>query len=117
MPGCSISAWLTPRSSAHPEFPDKTVFEVFEAERAALIPYRGPFDGFRATAASVSKTCLVRFDDNKYSVMSKAVGRPVDVHAYADRIVIRQDGRSWASTRAASGATTSPTIPGTTCRC
>jgi len=34
----------------------------------------------------------VRFDANKYSVSSKAVGRPVDVHAYADRIVIKQDG-------------------------
>ena len=43
--------------------------------------------------ASVSKTCLVRFDNNKYSVASSAVGRPVEVHAYADRIVIRQDGR------------------------
>jgi hypothetical protein len=40
----------------------------------------------------VSKTCLVRFDNNKYSVASKAVGRPVDVYAYADRIVIRQNG-------------------------
>ena len=56
------------------------------------MPYRGPFDGFHATTASVSKTCLVRFDANKYSVTSKAVGRPVDVHAYADRIVIKQDG-------------------------
>ena len=27
-----------------------------------------------------------------YSVNAKAVGRPVDVHAYADRIVIKQDG-------------------------
>ena len=43
--------------------------------------------------ASVSKTCLVRFDNNKYSVAASAVGRPVEVHAYADRIVIRQDGR------------------------
>jgi hypothetical protein len=43
--------------------------------------------------ASVSKTCLVRFDNNKYSVTTSAVGRPVEVHAYADRIVIRQDGR------------------------
>jgi hypothetical protein len=42
--------------------------------------------------ASVSKTCLVRFDTNKYSVNAKAVGRPVEIHAYADRIVIRQDG-------------------------
>ena len=43
--------------------------------------------------ASVSKTCLVRFDNNRYSVSASAVGRPVDIHAYADRIVIRQDGR------------------------
>jgi hypothetical protein len=41
----------------------------------------------------VSKTCLVRFDNNKYSVNAGAVGRPVEIHAYADRIVIRQDGR------------------------
>ena len=35
----------------------------------------------------------MRFDNNKYSVASSAVGRPVEVQAYADRIVIRQDGR------------------------
>jgi len=29
--------------------------------------------------ASVSKTCLVRFDNNKYSVAASAVGRPVEV--------------------------------------
>ena len=52
----------------------------------------GPFDGFHATQASVSKTCLVRFDNNKYSVASRAVGRPIEIQAYADRIVIRQDG-------------------------
>jgi hypothetical protein len=34
----------------------------------------------------------VRFDNNKYSVNASAVGRPVDIHAYADRVVIRQDG-------------------------
>jgi transposase len=80
------------RSQAHPEQKDRTVFAVFEAERSALIPYRGPFDGFHATSAAVSKTCLIRFDRNRYSVTSSAVGRPVDVHAYADRILIRQDG-------------------------
>ncbi|MDI7925266.1 Mu transposase domain-containing protein, partial [Ferirhizobium litorale] len=40
------------------------------------------------------KTCTVRFDNNKYSVLSTAVGRPVEVHAYAEKIVIRQDGVS-----------------------
>ncbi len=65
---------------------------MFEAERPQLVAYRGRFDGFHAVPASVSKTCLVRFDNNKYSVASRAVGRPVEIHAYADRIVIRQDG-------------------------
>jgi hypothetical protein len=65
---------------------------VFEEERGSLVEYRGPFDGFHAMTASVSKTCTVRFDNNKYSVLSTAVGRPVEVQAYADRVVIRQDG-------------------------
>jgi transposase len=94
-----LNAWLLDRCIAyakahkHPEFADKTIWEVFEAERPKLVPYAGRFDGFHAILASVSKTCLVRFDNNKYSVAAGAVGRPVEVQAYADRIVIRQDGR------------------------
>jgi hypothetical protein len=80
------------RSHPHPEQTDKSVFEMFEAERTSLIPCRGPFDGYRSTTASVSKTCLVRFDNNKYSVKACAVGRPVDIFAYAERIVFKQDG-------------------------
>ena len=60
--------------------------------RPHLVPCVGPFDGFHSVPASVSKTCTVRFDNNRYSVLATAVGRPVDVHTYADRIVIRQDG-------------------------
>ena len=56
--------------------------------------YLGRFDGFHAVPASVSKTCLVRFDNNKYSVAASAVGRPVEIRAYADRIELRQDGRT-----------------------
>jgi hypothetical protein len=56
------------------------------------VPISRRFDGFRATQASVSKTCLVRYDNNKYSVAARAVGRPVEIQAYAERIVIRQDG-------------------------
>jgi transposase len=93
-----LNAWLLDRCIAwakahrHVEQTGRTIWEVFEEERGALVPYRGPFDGFHALPVSVAKTCLVRFDNNKYSVMSTAVGRPVDIHAYADRIVIRQDG-------------------------
>ncbi len=67
---------------------------MFDAERPSLVPYTGRFDGFHALPASVSKTCLVRFDNNRYSVAASAVGRPVEVRAYADRIELRQDGRS-----------------------
>ena len=94
-----MNAWLTDKCIAHakayrhPELTEQTIWQVFETERPKLVPYAGRFDGFHAVPASVSKTCLVRFDNNKYSVAASAVGRPVDVHAYADRVVIRQDGR------------------------
>jgi transposase len=94
-----MNAWLADRCVAyakahrHPEIVDRTVWEVFEVERSKLVPYAGRFDSFHAVPASVSKTCLVRFDGNKYSVQASAVGRPVEVQAYADRIVIRQDGK------------------------
>jgi hypothetical protein len=80
------------KANRHPEQVEQTIWSMFEAERPNLVPYAGRFDGFHSVTTSVSKTCLVRFDSNKYSVAAKAVGRPVDVHAYADRLVIRQDG-------------------------
>src|ERR1700729_3449361 len=94
-----LNGWLMDRCVAyakahpHPERSEQTVWEVFEEERPKLVPYRGRFDGFHAQQASVSKTCLARFDNNKYSVSASAVGRPVEVHAYAERVVLRQDGR------------------------
>jgi hypothetical protein len=114
-----LNAWLLDRCIAHaraqphPEIRDKTVWEMFEAERPSLVPYRGPFDGFHAVQASVSRTCLVRFDTNKYSVSAAAVGRPVEVRAYAERIEIRQDGRIVGAHRRAFGRG----AHGTTCRC
>ena len=80
------------KAHRHPECADHTIWEVFERERQKLVQLRGRFDGFHAVSAAVSKTCLVRFDSNKYSVKASAVGRPVDIQAYADQIVIRQDG-------------------------
>jgi transposase len=94
-----LNAWLLDQCIAyakahrHPELRDRTIWEAFEAERPSLVPYAGKFDGFHAVPASVSKTCLVRFDNNKYSVAASAVGRPVEIRAYADRIELRQDGR------------------------
>ena len=94
-----LNGWLLDQCIAfakahrHPERRDRTVWEVFEAERPSLVPYAGRFDGFHAVPASVSRTCLVRFDNNRYSVAAHAVGRPVEIRAYADRIELRQEGR------------------------
>ncbi len=80
------------KRTRHPQFPDETVWDVFERERAVLTPHQGPFTGFREKTVAVSRTCLINFDRNKYSVEARAVGRPAQLEAYATRIVIRQDG-------------------------
>jgi transposase len=77
-----LNAWLLDQCIAyakahhHPELTHQTIWEVFEAERPKLVRYTGRFDGFHSVPASVSKTCLVQFDNNKYSVAASAVGRP-----------------------------------------
>jgi len=94
-----LNAWLLDRCIAwaraqpHPEVRDKTIWEMFEAERPSLVPYAGRFDGFHSMPVSVSKTCLVRFDNNRYSVAASAIGRTVEIRAYAERIELWQDGR------------------------
>lgn len=76
----------------HPEQKEWTVAQAWNAERPALQPVLAPFDGFHENEHSVSGTCLISFDRNRYSVMAKAVRRTVQVRAYADRIVVRCQG-------------------------
>jgi hypothetical protein len=105
------------KAQRHPERRDQTVWQMFEAERHSLVPYAGRFDGFHAVPASVSKTCLVQFDKNKYSVSARAVGRPVWKSApmpIGSSCV--RTGVSLATTAAALDATRRCSIPGTTCR-
>jgi len=68
-------AWA--KANRHPEFTERTVWEVWQEERAALIACPGPFDGYREVEAAVSPTCLVNFDRNRYSVDCAAAGRTV----------------------------------------
>lgn len=116
-----LNVWLLDKCIAyakahsHPDQTGQTIWQMFEAERGSLVHYAGPFDGFHCVPASVSNTWTVRFDNNKYSVPSTAVGRPVEVHAYADRIVIKQDGVTVAEHRRSFGVARPSTIPGTMC--
>src|SRR6201988_5046622 len=94
-----MNAWLLDqcvihaKAHRHPEQRDRTVWEMFEAERPSLVRCTGRLDWSHAVPAFVSKTCLDPFRNNRYSVTASAVGRPVEVRAYAERIDLRQAGR------------------------
>ena len=72
----------------HPEFKDRTIWEVFQEERTSLMELRGPFDGFVEKAVRASTTCLIMADHNRYSVDARAAGRMVLVRSHAERIVV-----------------------------
>lgn len=81
-------------SHKHPDTPLLTINDVFKEERRHLLTATVPFDGYRESDAKVSSTALVTFDRNSYSVHVSAVGNPVTVRAYADRLTFVQDGRT-----------------------
>src|SRR3981081_989951 len=88
------NAWLEDqciayaRRTGHPEFKDRTIWDVFQDERASLMELRGPFDGFVEKAVRASTTCLISTDRNRYSVDARAAGRMVLVRSHAERIVV-----------------------------
>ena len=105
------------RASAHPEQERQDHLGGVRGRAPSLIGYPGPFDGFHEIEVAVSKSSLVRFDHNRYSVADKAARRTAQLRAYADRIVVWWTARSSASMPAASAAARPSTIPGIICRC
>ena len=93
-----LNAWLEDQCIAyakrirHPEFKDRTIWDVFQEERASLLELRGPFDGFVEKAVRASTTCLIMADHNRYSVDARAAGRMVLVRSHAERIVVIFNG-------------------------
>jgi transposase len=77
----------------HPELKDQTIEQVFAVERDKLITLPvSPFDGYQGTTARVSSQLLVSFDRNRYSVNAMAVGKSVEVRAYANRVIMVMNG-------------------------
>jgi hypothetical protein len=89
-----LNAWLEDQCIAyakrnqHPEFKDRTIWEVYQEERASLMELRGPFDGFVEKAVRATTTCLIMADHNRYSVDARAAGRMVLVRTHAEHIVV-----------------------------
>ena len=82
------------RTQRHPEFQEMSILEVFlREERRCLASPAPPFRGHVPVVTKASRTCMVRFDTNWYSVEARAAGRPVEARAFADRVEVRLDGR------------------------
>ncbi len=80
-------------SAKHPEFKDKTVDQVFAEEKGKLIALpASPFDGYQETTTRVSLQLLINFDRNHYSVNAMAVGKSVQVRAYANHVIMVLNG-------------------------
>lgn len=84
------------KSTCHPEYKDKSVFEVYQEEINSLIPYRGAFGGYKVVQAVVSPCSLVLYETNSYSVDVNYVGYPVDVLIYAQEIAVQFQARTIA---------------------
>ena len=92
-----LNGWLEDQCIAyakrhkHPEFKERTIWEVFQEEQASLVELRGPFDGFVEKTVRATTTCLIMVDHNRYSVDARAAGRMVLVRSHAERIVVLLD--------------------------
>lgn len=94
----ALNAWLEERCITlwgeirHGALPG-TIADVHADEIASLMPLGRPFDGFVEHTKSVSPTCLVSHDRNRYSVPASFANRPVSLRVYPDRLVIAAEGR------------------------
>ena len=80
----------------HPE-QDMTLWEAWSLERPHLMPVGQPFDGFVEHTKRVSPTCLVSFEQNRYSVPASFANRPISLRVYPAELVFVAEGQFIAS--------------------
>lgn len=93
-----LNAWLADRCQAlsetrpHPTIEGKTIEEVFQEEKEALIGFGSCFAGHVENECRISSTSLVNYDRNHYSVDSRFAGKTATVRVSADRIRVIGNG-------------------------
>lgn len=93
-----LNSWLYDQCIAickkrkHPTEKTRTIWDVFEEERATLLPVSCEFQGYSETECRVSSTCLIRYDRNHYSVDSKLSGKTATIRATVGRIQAISNG-------------------------
>ena len=89
-----LNGWLKRRclelweELPHPQDRKRTLSDYWRAERECLMETPAAFDGFVEHQKRVSSTCLITFDNNRYSVPASFANRPVSLRVYADRLVV-----------------------------
>jgi hypothetical protein len=89
-----LNSWLKQRcielwqELLHPEDRRRTIGNYWQAERECLMETPAAFDGFVEFNKRVSSTCLITYDNNRYSVPASFANRPVSLRVYADRLVV-----------------------------
>jgi transposase len=83
-------------NSPHPEYKERTVYEVYREEKPYLIRQSKRFEGYVTQERRAGTQCLVLFGHNHYSVPCEYAGKPVSVRIFAERIVIAMDGKTIA---------------------
>ena len=94
--------WLEKRNMAIHRSTSRAPKELLKEERLIRLPEH-PYSPSRVIQALSSKTALVEFETNKYSVPSTCAGKRVEVMAYPDRIEICLAGKTVACHRRSFG--------------
>jgi transposase len=81
------------QKTAHPEFKEQKVWEVYQEEKLSLLEYRHPFDAYKIESSIVSSYSLVNYDTNMYSVDCDYVNKVIEIRAYANKIIIIFKGK------------------------
>ena len=64
------------------------IADVWQDEVVRLMSVPTPFDGFIEQSKRVSSTCLITYDNNRYSVPASFANRPVSLHIYANKLTV-----------------------------
>jgi len=83
-------------TSRHPEYKDRTVFEVYSEEKPYLRRQKTVFSGYTTAERRADSQCLVRFDSNSYSIPSEYAGKQVSIRIFAECVVIAVNGKTVA---------------------
>lgn len=83
-----VDLWSTVPHGVRPG----SIADAWRDEAAGLMKMPPPFDGFVEFGKRVSPTCLVHFDNNRYSVPASFANRSVGLRVYPDRIVVVAEG-------------------------